>query len=268
MLKMVAVDMDGTLLNDAKELPEATFAMIEKLREKGVMFVVASGRQYHSLLELFDPVKDEILIVAENGGLIFDKGEIIFSDAIPRESVHKIVETAHKIPGTRIFICGLESSYLFEQGMTDEVGQNIRAYFPRMKGIKALEELPESEQVIKIAIYDESENAEETFGKGLKHLFNKYQLAVSGAGWIDVMNTGVNKGEAIKKLQKRYAVEKEQTMVFGDQMNDFEMMQEAYYSYAMANAVDQIKEVANFLAPSNEEQGVIQILENFLAMTK
>lgn len=268
MLKLVATDMDGTLLNDAKEMPKKTFEIIEELRKKGVMFVAASGRQYHSLLKLFETVKDDILIVAENGALILDKGEVIFKNVISQDHLQEIVAAVRQIPGTRINICGLESAYVFEKEMQDEIGENIKTYFPVVKMINTLDDLPASEQVIKLAIYDESHRAQETIWGGLKHLSHKYQIAVSGAEWVDIMNVGINKGKAIKKLQEKYAIEKEETMVFGDHMNDFEMMKEAYYSYAMANAIPEIKEVANFLAPSNEEQGVISILENFLAMTK
>ena len=267
MLKLIATDMDGTLLNDKKEMPEQTFDVIDRLHAKGVTFAVASGRQYLSIQRLYDEIKDDIVIIAENGGIILDQGEIIFADTMSRDDVREIVAAVNKVSGLKITLCGLKSAYMFEENLMSELPlESVNDYFPIRTIIKSLDDLPADEEIVKFAIFDPQLNARENIYGKLKHLTHKYQFAVSGAEWTDIMNLGINKGAAIQKLQKKLDATKEETMVFGDALNDYEMMQEAYYSYAMANAVPEIKEISNFTAPSNEEQGVVRVLENLLSM--
>ena len=269
MLKLIATDMDGTLLNSNKEMPERTFEMIDELHSKGITFAVASGRQYQSLLRLYEGMTDKIVVIAENGGIILDQGEMIFNDIMDPSAVREITETVSQIPGLLITICGLKSAYMFEENVMQYLTFELaHGYFPVRTIIKSLDEIPVDEQIVKFAIFDTANNAKVNIYENLKHLEGKYQIAVSGAEWTDVMNAGINKGLAIQKLQERLGASKEETMVFGDERNDYEMMEQAYYSYAMANAVPAIKEVANFMAPSHDEQGVICVLENFLSMTK
>ena len=261
--------MDGTLLNEKNEMPEKTFAIINSLHERGITFAVASGRQHLSLQKLYDKIKDEIIIIAGNGSIIIDKGVVIFSDVMNLRDVREIVEILYQIPDLKLTICGLRSAYMFEENVMSEMPMDlVESQFPVRTMINSLDDLPANEEVIQVAIFDPHFNSKVNIYEKLKHLEDTCQLAVSGAEWLDVMNKGVNKGVAIKKLRDILKASAEETMVFGDELNDYEMMQQAYYSYAMANAVPKIKEIANFIAPTNEEEGVICILENFLAMTK
>ena len=266
MLKLVAVDMDGTLLNDAKELPEATFDIIDRLHERGIVFAVASGRDHLSLQHLYNEIKDDIVFIAGNGSIIIDKGEVIFADTMDPDKVRSMVEIIHQIPDIKITLNGLRSSYMFEDNiLSDMPVELVESHFPIHTIIKNLDELPDDEEIIQIAVFDPEFNSKENIYDRLKY-FKDFHLAISGPEWLDIMNIGVNKGVGIKKLQEILDATPEETMVFGDELNDYEMMQQAYYSYAMANAVPKIKEISNFIAPSNEEEGVIRILENFLAM--
>lgn len=265
VLKLVATDMDGTLLNSNKEMPLRIFEMIDQLQELGITFAVASGRQYQSLLRLYEGIQDKMVIIAENGGIILDQGEMIFNNPIDPAGVYEIVRTVNNIPGLKMTICGLKSAYLFEANMMEDFSHELaHSYFPIRTMIECLDDLPADEQVVKFAIFDPAGNAKVNIYENLKHLEGKYQIATSGVEWTDVMNAGINKGLAIQILQKKLGISPEETMVFGDERNDYEMMQQAYYSYAMANAIPEIKEVANFEAPSNDEQGVLKVLEAFL----
>jgi len=88
---------------------------------------------------------------------------------------------------------------------------------------------------------------------------------VSAKIWLDVMNAEASKGAAIKHLQNTLGFTYEQTMSFGDYLNDLEMLKESYHSYAMENAHPKLKEIARFSAPSNVDAGVFQVLEKLLA---
>jgi len=269
MLKLVATDMDGTLLTDNKEMPEKIFKIIDDLHKRGIAFAVASGRQHFSLQKLYGEIKDDIIIVAGNGSIIIDKGEIISVDTLDFDVVYEIVEEISKMPSLKATICGLEADYMFEDNVTSTLSDHlVNSHFPVTSIIKSLDDLPEHEKILQIAIYDPSHNSEKNIYDKLKHLGGKCHITVSGVEWVDIIAVGVNKGTAIKKLQQMLGATPEETMVFGDESNDYEMMEQAYYSYAMANAIPKIKEIAKFRAPSNEDEGVVKILENFLSMTK
>lgn len=268
MIKLIASDMDGTLLNDKKEMPEKTFYLIKELHKRGIKFTVASGRQHLSLLNLYDEIKDEITFVAGNGSVIIDKGEVISTSAINRDVVTEVLSTIEQIPGLIPTICGLDAVYMLPDNILSTLEDYlIDSHFPNYKIIQNVSEIPESEQILQIAIFDPKNNSRSNIFEPLKHLQDRCHLAVSGDEWLDIMAIGTNKGVAIAKLQAMLSANYEETMVFGDELNDYEMMQTAYYSYAMENAVAPIKEIANFVAPSNEDEGVIKIIENFLALT-
>ena len=83
--------------------------------------------------------------------------------------------------------------------------------------------------------------------------------------WMDISRKGANKGNALELIQRRLGISAVETMVFGDQMNDAEMMRQAGFSYAVANAVPEIRKMAAFPAPANEDNGVIHVLRKVLA---
>jgi len=91
---------------------------------------------------------------------------------------------------------------------------------------------------------------------------------VSGEVWLDVMNKKSNKGVALQALMNKLDISSEEIIVFGDFMNDLEMLHLAKYSFAMENAHPNVKEVANFKAPSNDEDGVIQVIKQYLQQLK
>ena len=92
------------------------------------------------------------------------------------------------------------------------------------------------------------------------------KITISGDMWMDCMKTGVNKGAAVKLLQDSLSIKPEETMTFGDQLNDIEMLKQAYYSFAVANARPEVKEAARFETDSNVQDGVLKILKFLVQM--
>lgn len=93
-----------------------------------------------------------------------------------------------------------------------------------------------------------------------------HQVVVSGANWIDIMDQGVNKGRAVRTLQAALGVPKDRTVVFADYLNDLEMLDAARWSFAMANAHPRVRERAAYLAPSNDEHGVVTVLHHLFGV--
>ncbi|MGL5697911.1 MAG: HAD hydrolase family protein, partial [Kluyvera sp.] len=111
-VKLIAVDMDGTFLDDKKSYNRERFhQQYQQMKEQGIRFVVASGNQYYQLASFFPDIVDEIAFVAENGGWVIDAGEDVFNCAMPRDHFHKIVDFLHTRPEIEIIVCGKKSAY-------------------------------------------------------------------------------------------------------------------------------------------------------------
>ena len=269
MIKLIATDMDGTLLNNNHEMPANTFAIIDQLHARGITFAVASGRGHHSILKLYDQIKDDIVMITNNGAIIIDHGEIIFSNPLDRDIAREIVDAVTAMPNLHLMIKSLKCSYFFGTEVIGRIPADVlNDHFPLHQIVDSFDEIPLAEEILQITVADPAENAQVNAYDKLTQFLPVAHLAISGEPWLDIMAKGVNKGQAIAQLQAILKADAVETMVFGDQMNDYEMMEQAYYSYAMANAVAPIKAVANFAAPSNEDEGVTRIIENFLKMTE
>lgn len=265
MVKLVITDMDGTLVNRQDELPADLFHRIEQLKEKGVRFAIASGRQYYNLEKRFWNIKDDIIVIAENGAMIFDHGKRIYTDEIAYEDVAHFVELLRCHPENYVVLCGSESAYI---ETTDEAFyKKLLQFYERVEVVEDLLEIAKKDVICKLAIFNER-SAEEEIYPLLKAYEDQFMLAVSGNFWMDIMKKGINKGTAITKIQQLYQIKPQECMAFGDYLNDYEMMQVCEYSYAMANAHPKLKEICKYEAKSNDENGVVEELIRFFELEK
>jgi len=259
-IKFIAADMDGTLLNEHGKLDPAFFDLYEKLEAQDIMFAAASGRQYYSLMETFAPIKDRMMFVAENGTLVMHKGEELYSCTIDKASIQTIIKEARKIEGAHLVLCGKKSAYIETQD--EQATTEFAKYYHRCELVDDL--LTVDDEFIKVAICHFG-GSQEFVNPSINEKFGEdFQVVVSAKIWLDVMNAEASKGAAIKHLQNTLGFTYEQTMSFGDYLNDYEMLKESYHSYAMDNAHPQLKEIARFSAPSNKEAGVFQVIEKLL----
>lgn len=259
-IKFVAADMDGTLLDENSQLNPEFFELYEQLEQKQIIFAAASGRQYYSLMETFSPIKDRMMFVAENGTLVMHKGEELYSCTIDSNAVAAIVQQARAIEGTHIVVCSKNSAYIETQD--PRALEEFAKYYHRCKYVDDL--LSVDEEFIKVAICHFDGTEQLVFPTMNKHFGDNHQVVVSAKIWLDVMNAEASKGAAIKHLQQTLGFTHEQTMSFGDYLNDLEMLKESYHSYAMENAHDTIKQTARFRAPSNREAGVLKVIKEKL----
>lgn len=260
---MVVTDMDGTLLDSENRIPESFWPVLEQMRERGILFVPASGRQYHTLASQFP--QEGLGFIAENGTFVVLDGTEISSSPVDRPTAHDVVEivrgAAHRDLG--LVLCGKDAAYIER---TDEafLGET-ELYYASLRRVTDLLEV--EEEFLKIAVFDFDDSATGAYPL-VKHLDSTHQVAVSSAHWLDIMADGVNKGQGVRALQAARGIAPEQTVVFGDYLNDLEMLDEAYYSYAMSNAHPDILERARFTAPSHAENGVVSVLHGLLSGTR
>ncbi|WP_313654556.1 Cof-type HAD-IIB family hydrolase [Pantoea sp.] len=265
-VKMVAVDMDGTFLDDSKQYNRSRFlACYQQLIARDIRFVVASGNQYYQLKSFFPEIAGEIAFVAENGAWIIDRDEELFCGAFERRDVEAVIATLQNgdYPGLRYLLCGRESAYYFE-GMDETWLQKMRHYCHRLKPINRLDEV-QDDRLFKFAL-NLSDDFIEPLMADIERLHQGRVAATSsGHGSVDLIVPGNHKAHGLDLLARRWGISHDQVLAFGDGGNDLEMLRQSGFSFAMANAPERVKQAARYAAPSNNEQGVLQVIEQMLA---
>ncbi len=256
MLKMVASDLDGTLLqNGAQSLTERAKKQIHCLQGHGIIFVAASGRQYPNLIRLFGELAKDMAFICENGAYTICQGREVSQVSMDRSLGIEILKEIDRTDGCEILLSGKQTSYL--QPKTEE-------YVYRMKSIvknnvTIVEDITKVEEpFLKISVY-----CKEGIEKVAKHFTecfgSRAKATISGKLWLDFTDKKVNKGAALLALQKELGVLLEETMVFGDNYNDLELFGCAKESYVMESAVPEVKAYANYEADSVEN-----VLDRFI----
>ena len=258
-VKLVVSDLDGTLLNSNHEISSLFFNLYKKLQELNVIFVAASGRPLYSMLEKFETIKDDILIVAENGGLAIQKDQVLLSNALKKENLENLNKLLSTLPEANIVYCTKNRAYTTSK--SQKLLQLLSEYYKNYKTIHSVDEI--EDPIYKIALFHET-SSEQYLYPHLKHLESDFKVKLSATHWVDISEMEANKGHAIQLIQKQYNISKEETLAFGDYNNDIEMLQNAYFSYAMENAHPSVKETANFVTKNNNEFGVETILEKLI----
>lgn len=259
-VKMVVTDMDGTLLNSNSEVSERFFELFEALKSHQIHFVAASGRQHNSIEEKLSTISEEITIVAENGSYVKQGNTELGSILLSAAHIKRLIPVVRNAKGLYTVLCGKKSAYIEQDD--HKFISILQEYYTKFDVVNDLMELPDDD-FFKVAIYH-FESSETYIYPVVKHLEGILQIKVSGNNWVDIADPSANKGKAVQMLQQKHGITKEETMVFGDFNNDLEMIDQAFFSYAMANAHDNVKKAARFHTSSNNEAGVEVILEELI----
>jgi hypothetical protein len=258
-IKMVVTDMDGTLLNSNHEVSDRFFSIFNKLKEKNIQFVAASGRQYHSILEKLDPIKNDIIVIAENGGFAAQNGKEIVSTPLPNKTKNEVIATLNTINNIHPVLCGKDNAYLL--GDSPIFVEKLREYYSKYQILQDLSEF--DGEILKIAIYH-FESSEKYIYPSVSHFEKNLQVKISGKNWVDISSKNANKGYALEKVMLQNNIKPHELLVFGDYNNDLEMLALTDFSFAMANAHPNVTNAANYCTLSNDEFGVELVLEKLL----
>ena len=259
---LVVADMDGTLLTPEGEIPPGFADQLRVMTERGITFVPASGRQFAMLERLF-PASEHIAHIAENGNLVVRGGKPIRMTAVDGPTVRDVVTVSREAAESidlGLVVCGLESAYI--ERTTPAFVQEVENYYAKLTIVEDLTTV--EDRVLKLAVYDFAD-AQVAAHNEFARFAQTHQVVVSGKHWIDIMDRDINKGIGVRALQAELGVSPAQTVVFGDYLNDLEMMDDAQWSFAMANGHPDVKERASYLAPSNAERGVVHVLTRLLS---
>lgn len=261
MIKLIASDMDGTLLNDEKQLPPDFFEVMDKLNERGIVFAVASGRTYSALEHLFpEPYRDRIAYICDNGACTVLDGKPVNVTPLDGDTYRELLEACGRIGDLRVVVCAENGVYHINSG--DKFYSEVGRFYKKHSAVEDLSAV--SETIYKVAVCDEA--GAMTHGKpALDGIFGaRLNVQVSGTVWMDVMASGISKGKALKALQERLGVTRAETMVFGDYFNDVEMLALAEESFCMENGHEDVKRMCRHIAPDNNHGGVTECIRRFV----
>lgn len=263
-VKLVAVDMDGTFLDDAKKYNKPRFLQqYAELKRRGIRFVVASGNQYHQLISFFPEIVNDIAFVAENGGYIVNQGEDVLVGEFSRDDIAAVIDTLRKggYPDLQFVINGKKSAYILP-GASEAFLQKMQHYCHRLQPINSLDDI--DDKIFKFAL-----NLSDDYVPQLMNDINRLHAGAaaatsSGHGSVDLIIPGLHKANGLALLQQRWGINNDEVLAFGDGGNDLEMLQQSGFSFAMANAPQAVKQSARYQAGSNNQQGVLEVIQQML----
>lgn len=261
MIKLVASDLDGTLLQGgAQSLSPRSEDLIRRLTEKGIHFVAASGRQYDNERRVFAALHDDISYIAENGSVCIHQGEVISRSTIDPDLCRRILEEI-KREGNFEVVVSREDSCFIENNDEAFVDHIVNVMHNTTQIVDDIREV--DGPILKIAICNMNDGPHivDKYQKHLQDMFSsEIKVVTSGNIWIDFIAPGTNKGAALEKLINRLDIKPEECMAFGDQYNDVEMLQFVGTSYAMSNAAPGISYYSTYITDSVDD-----VLEDLLA---
>ena len=229
MIRLIATDLDGTLLEKDGTLPKDTFEVVESLFECGIRFAASSGRQYGNLMRLFAPVADKMAFVCENGAFCMVDGQEAAAIAIPAETADEIIEDIEACH-MNLLISGKHTCYMLDQNRkyTDDITYRLRNTVTIVSSVNEI-----AEPILKISGQIDTGVAD-LAPAFLEKWGSCVTATVSGRDWFDF--TVANKGMGMERLMQHMGLQKEEVAAFGDNFNDESMLDLVGYPFIMETA--------------------------------
>ena len=243
MIRLIASDMDGTMLDGDSKLPP-------DLHSEGIGFVAASGRRIDTLMELFSPIIGIVDFVASNGAQVASNGFLLDNEIFSRAALHRLSQVVARFDCLHLAVFDRKCSYLLD---------------PRECYVAEFDkDLPEpvligrpspAVNIIKASINCEGPIMDMAYAL-TREMGDDFVFAPSGERWIDVMQRGVNKATGLDQILSLRGVDASEVIAFGDSMNDYELLRMVGESCAMENGRSALKEICTRVIGSNEEHAV------------
>lgn len=252
LIRLIASDMDGTLLDEHSEVSLETYDLILALREKGVHFAASSGRRFDRLCQFFAPVRDKMDFVAANGAQVYVDGELVDREVFSHLGIRRLAKTVGKFESLHMALFDDEKSFLL-----DDEDKFVREIDKDLPNAERIWYLPGPDvSILKISIYCEDGHVMDYAYALSRELGDEFLFAPSGTHWIDALQRGVNKATGIEQVMAHHGITRDEVMAFGDSMNDYEIIRFVGTGCAMANGRPALKAVANRVIGYNYDQAV------------
>ncbi|MFC6253972.1 HAD-IIB family hydrolase [Secundilactobacillus hailunensis] len=270
MIKMVAVDMDGTFLDDKRQYDKATFlSLFKRMKARHIHFVAASGSQYQRLRHEFAEVADQMDYISQNGAIVHSGGKLQHIEAISDQQVHDVIQLLRKSfkPGliSQEVVAGLNGTYV-NRDMDPKILKIVKYYYRPVIGVDNLATIASTavkDQFTKLAVsFAPGINFDSASAKLAQVLPAKLTNETSGFNTDLVGSANATKRSGLQILQDHYQIADDELMTFGDNENDLSMLTITPHSFAMKNAADKIRQSAAHVTQfDNNHNGVLETLK-------
>ena len=264
--RLIAADMDGTLLNSKNEITPRTVKAINEARDAGVIFTLCTGRPLRGVKKYINQLGLDCPVITYNGAVVVHSktGEIIFSQDMDKADARKVYNLARE-KGTMFIIWSRNRLSASEFSEKTEFYEEITATKAQL--ITDFEKIL-SQGVTKILWYDDRDILDKWADEFSQMDFRHTTFAKSRAYFLEFFSNKTSKAVAMEKLGEYYGITREEMIALGDQVNDLPMIEYAGFGIAMENAVERVKAVADYITSTNEEDGVARAIEKFVLNTK
>jgi len=268
MIRLVAIDVDGTLLNSKNQLTTQTKEMIGLARNLGIKIVLCTGRPFQGIRNLLQELQldtsDEFAI-SFNGAVIQELGEnnILLHQPLSFEALQEIEAISRKLK-VPYHIQSDDAIYTSNQDISyyTAYDSHLNGSLIKYRTLAELQETP----VNKILFVGHPDFLEDVIKKIPKNFFEDYNLMKSLDYFFEFLHKDANKGTALKKLAEKLTIQPEEIAAIGDNDNDISMLEFAGFAIAMGNASEKAKQAADFITKSNDENGVVHAFQQFLSI--
>jgi Cof subfamily protein (haloacid dehalogenase superfamily) len=265
MYKLIALDMDGTLLREDKTISKETYRAIQRARAKGVKVVLTTGRPIDGVkryLNELNLVNDDDYVIAYNGSLIQNAKtkEVIAQTLMALDDVSYLYKISQELK-VNIHALTDHSCIAPKWSTYSQVEADINGISLEFVDFNNLEK---STTVVKVMFIDEPDYLSEVVAKLPQEVYEKYTVLRSAPYFLEFLDKSVNKGAGVSILAKELGIKPEEVICVGDAGNDLDMIKFAGLGVAMGNAFPEVKEIADYITLSNEENGVAHVIDRFV----
>ena len=264
-IRLVVTDMDGTLLDEDRRMSDEVWPLVHELRGIGVTFCPASGRHHVSLRRHFAPVADETTFIASNGAHVLEGSTELHSDCLDPEVTREVLARLRHLTDTPSVLVGKSGAYV-RRGDEDAFTW-IEEYVPPLTLVDDIVDavsvlLDAGDGALSVGVFDTTSTNAAV--RALAPLADHVNVMATHRTWVDVVSPTADKGHAVAALQHDLGISADETVVFGDFLNDLGMLDRATYAFAMANAHPDVTARSWRTAPANSSNGVVRTLRALL----
>ena len=258
-VKLIAIDMDGTLLDSQKEIPAENIKAIQEAAAAGIKIVLCTGRPRSGILPHFEKLglSEEEYIIMNNGCSTYE------TKSLSRSEMEELLQACEDFPEVALSFTGEKTYYVVGDEVPELVAYDAGTVFTEAKA-RSLEEIFAEGQVIFQAMYMADSEPLDAFQNAVQDRLDQSYSTVRSQEYIfEIMPQGATKASGLKHLAEKLGIAPDQIMALGDAANDLEMLQFVGQSVAMGNASDDIKELCKYVTLTNDEAGVAHAIRTW-----
>ena len=261
-IKLIVTDLDGTLFTTDKRLPPDFDTVLAELKARGIVFAVATGRNFAGISHYFPDKIQDMYFICDNGAFIMEHDKLIRCVTIDKELCRRVFNAVKEKGDIDVLACGLKGSYYTH--CCPDMQYTMDNYYAPVTFVEDMCHI--DDELFKISYSDF--NGGPIVSGSYRYMTDRFgdELSISPSGgiWMDSMNKTVDKGAGVAALQEILGISPADTLIFGDYYNDVPMLKSAENVFVMADAPDDVKKYATKVVKSNDEYGVTEAIKEFV----